>query len=65
MMSIARMSRTLTKVFEHDAVELARQAGLRQRSMSFTQLAYLLVWAGGSGCKPVPVGWRALQAAWD
>src|SRR5229473_3028367 len=43
MMSIARMSRTLRTVFEQDAVELARQAGLRQRTMSFTQLAYLLV----------------------
>jgi hypothetical protein len=37
------MSRTLRTVFEKDAVELARQAGLRQRTMSFTQLAYLLV----------------------
>lgn len=43
MMSIARMSRTLRTVFDQDAVELARQAGLRQRTMSFTQLAYLLV----------------------
>ncbi len=43
MMSIARMSRTLRTVFEQGAVELARQAGLRQRTMSFTQLAYLLV----------------------
>jgi hypothetical protein len=43
MMSIARMSRTLRTVFEQDAVALARQAGLRQRTMSFTQLAYLLV----------------------
>jgi hypothetical protein len=30
-------------LFEHDAVELGKQAGLRQRSMSFTQLAYVLV----------------------
>ena len=43
MMSIARMSRTLRTVFEEDAVVLARQAGLRQRTMSFSQLAYLLV----------------------
>ena len=43
MMSITRMSRTLRTVFEKDAVELARQAGLRQRTMSFTQLAYLPV----------------------
>src|SRR3989440_2478131 len=43
MMSIARMSRTLRTVFEKDAVELARQAGLRQRTMSFTQLASLLI----------------------
>lgn len=43
MMSIARMSRTLTTLFEHDAVELAHQAGLRQRTMSFPQLAWLLV----------------------
>src|SRR6266566_4901358 len=43
MMSRARMSRTLRTVFEEDAVTLARQAGLRQRTMSFSQLAYLLV----------------------
>src|SRR5207245_11380298 len=43
MMSIARMSRTLCTVLDQDGVELARQAGLRQRTMSFTQLAYLLV----------------------
>src|SRR2546425_152217 len=43
MMSIARMSRTLRTVFEQDAVTLAKQAGLRQRTMTFTQLAYLLI----------------------
>ena len=43
MTSRARMSRTLTTLFEHDAVELAKQAGLRQRTMSFPQLAWLLV----------------------
>ena len=43
MMSIARMSRILTTLFEHDAVELAKEAGLRQRTMSFPQLAALLV----------------------
>ena len=43
MMSITRMSRTLRTVFEKDAVELASQAGLRHRTMSFTQLAYLPV----------------------
>src|SRR5260370_14019493 len=43
MMSRARMSRTLRTVFDQDAVELARQAGLRQRTMSFTELVYLLV----------------------
>ncbi len=43
MMSIARMSRTLTSLFEHEAVELAQQAGLRQRTMRFPQLAWLLV----------------------
>src|SRR5437868_4896136 len=67
MMSIARMSRTLRTVFEQDAVALARQAGLRQRTMSFSQLAFLLVlgwwqqpqagpsalarFAGSLGCK--------------
>jgi hypothetical protein len=43
MMSIARMSRTLTTLFEHEAVELAHQAGLRQRTLRFEQLAWLLV----------------------
>ncbi len=43
MTSIARVSRTLSTVFEHDAVELGKQYGLRQRTMTFTQLAYVLV----------------------
>jgi len=37
------MSRTLTTLFEQEAVELAKQAGLRQRTMRFAQLAWLLV----------------------
>ncbi len=43
MTSIPRVSRTVKQLFEQDAVELARQAGLRQRSLSFTQLALILV----------------------
>jgi hypothetical protein len=43
MTSIPRMSKTLTHLFEHEAAELAREAGLRQRSMTFAQLAYVLV----------------------
>lgn len=43
MTSITRMSKTLTHLFEHEAADLARQAGLRQRSMTFAELAYLLV----------------------
>lgn len=43
MTSIARVSRILKQVFEHDAVELAKQAGLRQRTISFTQMALILV----------------------
>jgi len=43
MTSIPQVSQTLTRLFEQDAGELARQAGLRQRTMSFTQLAYVLV----------------------
>lgn len=43
MTSIPRLSKTLTHLFEHEAASLARQAGLRQRSMTFAQLAYLLV----------------------
>jgi Transposase DDE domain len=43
MTSRARVSRTLSTVFEHDAVELGKQYGLRQRSMTFTQVAYVLV----------------------
>jgi hypothetical protein len=37
------VSRTVKQLFEQDAVELARQAGLRQRRLSFTQLALILV----------------------
>jgi len=43
MLSMARMSRTLTTLLEHDAVELAKQAGLRHRTMNFPQLAWLLI----------------------
>lgn len=43
MTSIARVSRRLRTLFEHDAVELGKQYGLRQRTMTFTQLAYVLV----------------------
>jgi Transposase DDE domain len=43
MTSIPRVSRTVKQLFEQDAVELARQAGLRQRRLSFTQLALILV----------------------
>ncbi len=43
MTSIARVSRTLRTLFEHDAVELGKHYGLRQRTMTFTQLAYVLV----------------------
>jgi hypothetical protein len=43
MTSIPRVSRNMKQLFEQDAVELGRQAGMRQRSMSFTQLAWLLV----------------------
>lgn len=43
MTSIARMSRNLKQLFEHESVELARQAGLRQRKLTFQQLALILV----------------------
>lgn len=43
MTSIPQVSRMLKTLFEEDAVELGKQAGLRQRTMSFTQLAWLLV----------------------
>ncbi len=43
MTSIARMSRILKQLFEHDSVELAREGGLRQRKLTFTQLAFILV----------------------
>lgn len=43
MTSIPRMSKILTRVFEQDAAVLAREAGLRERTMSFSQLALLLV----------------------
>src|SRR5438876_8143469 len=43
MTSIARMSRMMKQLFEHDSVELARAAGLRQRKLTFVQLALILV----------------------
>ncbi len=43
MTSIPQVSRMLRTLFEEDAVELGKQAGMRQRTISFTQLAWLLV----------------------
>jgi Transposase DDE domain len=43
MTSIPRMSKILTQLFEHEAVELAKQAGMRERTIRFPQLASLLV----------------------
>ncbi len=43
MTSIPQVSRMLRTLFEEDAVELGKQVGMRQRTMSFTQLAWLLV----------------------
>ena len=43
MTSIPRMSRMLKQLFEHDSVELAHAAGLRQRQLTFVQLALILV----------------------
>ena len=43
MTSIPRMSCMLKQLFEHDSVELARAAGLRQRKLTFVQLALILV----------------------
>lgn len=43
MTSITRVSRLMKQVFEHDAPELARQARMRQRTLSFVQLALILV----------------------
>ena len=42
-MSIPRVCQTMKMLFEQDAVELAQQAGLRERTMTFSQLAYVLV----------------------
>jgi len=43
MTSIARMNRMVKQLFEYDSVELARAAGLRQRKLTFVQLALILV----------------------
>jgi hypothetical protein len=43
MTSRARMSRMVKQLFEHDSVELARAAGLRQRKLTFVQVAFILV----------------------
>lgn len=43
MLSIARVNKQLKHLFEHDAPELANQLGMRERTISFTQLALVLV----------------------
>src|SRR5438105_4188470 len=43
MTSIARMNRMVKQLFEHDSVELGHAAGLRQRKLTFVQLACILV----------------------
>src|SRR5260370_7414413 len=37
------MSSILKQLFKHDSVELAREGVLRQRKLTFTQLAFILV----------------------
>jgi hypothetical protein len=41
--SIQQMSEQMQTLFEQDAVELGKQAGMRERTMSFSQLAMLLI----------------------
>jgi hypothetical protein len=42
MRSIARVSGMVKPLFEHDAVELAQQAGMRQAALKVTLRSYLL-----------------------
>ncbi|MGI9060883.1 MAG: hypothetical protein ACR2H5_20145, partial [Ktedonobacteraceae bacterium] len=41
--SIAQVNQQLKQLFEHDAPELAKQMGMRERTISFAQLALLFV----------------------
>ncbi|GAC1563573.1 MAG: hypothetical protein NVS4B1_07990 [Ktedonobacteraceae bacterium] len=43
MQSIPQLNARMKRLFEQDAVELARQAGLRQRTIAFSKLALLFV----------------------
>jgi hypothetical protein len=43
MTSISQVCHVLRTLFEQEAMELARRAGLRERTIPFTRLAYLLV----------------------
>ncbi len=43
MTSIPRMSKTMTHLFQEEAAELARQAGMRERTIRFSLLAMLVV----------------------
>ena len=43
MESIPRLNARMKQVFEQEAVDLAREAGLRQRSIPLSKLALLLV----------------------
>ena len=56
MTSIPRMSRMVKHLFEHDSVELARAAGLRQRNLTFVQLAFILVLDWWNDLKRVELG---------
>ena len=78
MKSVAYVHRLVKQVFEEDAPRLARQAGMRQRGLTFTQLALLLVlgwwqqptsgpsalarFAGGLG---VTLSKQAIDARWS
>ncbi len=74
MTSIARMSRMLKQLLEHDSVELARAAGLRQRKLTFVQLAFILVlgwwkqprgWTAVLPRAPPPGCWRSCGGLWS
>src|SRR5436305_15093362 len=56
MTSIPRMSRMVKHLFEHDSVELARVEGLRQRNLTFVQLAFTLVLDWWNDLKRVELG---------
>src|SRR5438270_12638702 len=65
MCSIPRVCQTMKQLFEQEAPVLARQCGLRERSIPLCTLAYLLVLGWWKAPKSGPSALARFAGTWD